>query len=91
MMTRFCRFLKASGLQIVDFFSRLLQLGCFSLPRKIKHTQHNVGDSMVCCCRCAYGGARVYFCVRGARAGLAAPSPLYITLDWNAYSQSLHC
>lgn len=30
-------------------------------------------------------------CVRGARARRAAPSPLYVTLDWNAYSQSLHC
>lgn len=66
MMTRFCRFLKASRLQIADFFSRSLQPRVVSpFPPEIKRTQHNVRDSTVCCCRCAYGGARVVFvCVR---------------------------
>lgn len=31
--------------------------------QKTPHTQHNVCDSTVCCCRCVYGCARVRACV----------------------------
>lgn len=34
---------------------------------------------------------RTCVCACGSQAQRASPSPMFVTLDWNAYSQPLHC
>lgn len=74
-----CRLLKSPGCREITFFLALVQYLFSSRERK-----HVSG------CKSVYKNVCVFKCVWWSLQR-AAPSPLFVTLEWNAYSQSLHC
>lgn len=86
-----CRFLKPSWLQMDDFSRCRNSVLCHLQECLFKtHTQTDTHATVSVILRfVVYVCARA--CVRVDPARRAAPSLLFVTLDWNAYSQSLHC
>lgn len=88
---RSCRFLKAS---CTDGTSPPVSCSSvtshFQEKRKTNAARSVILRSVVAAV-CTTARACACVCARGAPARRAAPSPLFVTLVWNAYARSLHC